>query len=376
MKLQRKNRLRAIAAGALAVSGALVLTACGSDDNSKESNGGGDSTKAAGPIKCEGKGDLLASGSSAQQNAMDLWVKNYSDECDGTKVNYKATGSGAGIQEFLQGKTAFAGSDSALKPEEVAASKKICKGGQGINLPMVGGPIAVGFNVSGVDKLTLDAETLSKIFDSKIKKWDDEAIKKLNPDANLPDLKIQAFHRSDDSGTTDNFTKYLKAASPAAWPHEPGKAWEGEGGQSADGSSGVSAQVKQVNGAISYFELSYAASSSLKTVALDTGADAPVEATVDNASKAIAEAKVVGEGKDLALKLAYDTKAPGAYPITLVTYEIACDKGNKADTAEATKSFLAYTASEGGQTSLKELGYAPLPAAIATKVRDTVSTLS
>ncbi|WKX71169.1 phosphate ABC transporter substrate-binding protein PstS [Streptomyces sp. XD-27] len=373
MKLQRKNRLRAIAAGTLAVSSALVLTACGSDDNSK-TNGG--ESQAAGNIKCEGKGNLLASGSSAQKNAMDLWIRNYTAACDSTKVNYKATGSGAGIQEFLQGKTAFAGSDSALKDEEVASSKKVCKDSQAINMPMLGGPIAVGFNVNGVDKLTLDAETLAKIFNSDIKNWNDEAIKKLNPDAKLPDLKIQAFHRSDESGTTDNFTKYLKAAAPSAWPHEPGKAWEGEGGQSADGSSGVSSQVKQVNGAISYFELSYATSGSLKTVDLKTGAAAPVQATTDNASKAIAEAKVVGKGKDLALELAYDTKAEGAYPITLVTYEIACEKGNSADTLEATKSFLTYLSSEDGQKVLKERGYAPLPAEIATKVRSTVTSLS
>ena len=371
VKLQRNNRLRAIAAGALALSGAFVLTACGSDNNT-----GGGGAASTGNIKCDGKGQLLASGSSAQKNAMDLWTKNYGAKCKDVKLNYKATGSGAGIQEWLQGKTAFAGSDSALKPEEVASSKKICKGGQGINLPMVGGPIAIGFNVPGVDKLTLDAETLGKIFNSDIKSWDDPAIKKLNPGVKLPSLKIQAFHRSDESGTTDNFTKYLKAAAPKAWPHEPGKAWEGKGGQSADGSSGVSSQVKQVSGAISYFELSYATANSIKTVDLDTGASQPVKATVENSSKAIAEAKPKGTGKDQALDLAYDTKAAGAYPITLVTYEIACDKGNKAGTLKAAKSFLNYAASKDGQSALKELGYAPLPDAIASKVRESISSLS
>ncbi|MFC0602707.1 phosphate ABC transporter substrate-binding protein PstS [Streptomyces palmae] len=374
MMLQRKNGLRAVAAGALVVSGLLALTACGSDDNSGSS--GGDASKQAGNIKCEGKGSLLASGSSAQKNAMDLWVRNYTAACGDTQVNYKATGSGAGIQEFLQGKTAFAGSDSALKPEEVTASKEVCTDSQAIDIPMVGGPIAVGFHVGDLDKLTLDAETLAKIFDSKITNWNDEAIKKLNPGAKLPDLKIQPFHRSDESGTTDNFTKYLKAAAPSAWPHEPGKAWEAKGGQAADGSAGVSSQVKQVNGAISYFELSYATSGSIPTVDLKTGAAAPVQATTENASKAISEAKIVGKGKDLALQLAYDTKAEGAYPITLVTYEIACEKGNKADTLQATKSFLTYLASEDGQSVLKERGYAALPPEIATKVRETVTALS
>ncbi|MBC2875030.1 MULTISPECIES: phosphate ABC transporter substrate-binding protein PstS [Streptomyces] len=376
MKLQRKNRLRAVAFGAIAVSGALVLTACGSDDNSDSGQGGNGTAKTASNVKCEGKGQLLASGSSAQKNAMDLWVKNFMSACKDIQINYKATGSGAGIQEFLQGKTAFAGSDSPLKPEEVAKSKDVVKGGQGINLPMVGGPIAIGYNLPGVDNLVLDADTLAKIFDGKIEKWNDEAIAKLNKDAKLPDTKIQAFHRSDESGTTDNFTKYLKAAAGNSWPYAPAKAWAPKGGQAADGSAGVSSQVKQVQGAISYFELSYATASSIKTVKLNTGASAPVEASPDNASKAIAEAKITGTGKDLALKLNYTTKAEGAYPLTLVTYEIVGDKGNKAETLPAAKSFLTYIASEDGQSVLKQLGYAPLPAEIAKKVRENVASLS
>ncbi|WP_274914098.1 phosphate ABC transporter substrate-binding protein PstS [Streptomyces sp. WZ-12] len=375
-QLQRKNRVRALAVGALAVSGALALSACGSDNTSGGSGGSGGSSAKAANIKCEGKGKLLASGSSAQKNAMDVWVQNYAGACQGTEINYQPTGSGAGITTFLQGQTAFAGSDSPLKPEEIAKSKSVCKGGQAIDLPMVGGPIAVGYNVPGVDSLVLDAPTLAKIFDSQISNWNDPAIKKLNPGAKLPDLKIQAFHRSDDSGTTDNFTKYLKGASGGAWKHEPGKKWEGSGGQAASGSAGVSSQVKQTSGAISYFELSYATAGKIPTVKINTGAKAPVEATVDNASKAIAAAKPAGQGNDLALKLDYTTKDEGAYPITLVTNEIVCDKGNKADTLPATKSFLTYISSKDGQDALKALGYAPLPAEIADKVSKTVATLS
>lgn len=373
--LQRTNRLRSLAAGALAVTGALVLTACGSDDNS-DSGSTDESSKAASNIKCEGKGNLLASGSSAQKNAMDVWVKNYQAACGDTQINYKPTGSGAGIQEFLQGKTAFAGSDSALEPAEVSESKKVCKSGQGVDLPLVGGPIAVTYNLAGVDDLILDADTLGKIFDSKITKWDDEAIKKLNPDTKLPSTKIQAFHRSDDSGTTDNFTKYLNTAAPQSWKHEPDKKWAAEGGQSADGSSGIATNVKQNDGAIGYVELSYATGSNIPTVKLDTGGDAPVEATTENASTAIAEAKVVGEGKDLALELDYKTKAAGAYPMVLVTYEIACDKGNNKETLDAAKSFLTYAASEDGQKALADIDYAPMPEEIITKVRETINGLA
>ncbi|MCD7445452.1 phosphate ABC transporter substrate-binding protein PstS [Streptomyces lincolnensis] len=374
MKLQRKNR-RALALGAIAVSGALALTACGSDDTSNGGGASGGATAAAGNIKCDdAKGQLLADGSSAQKNAIDAWVKQFTQAC-GVQINYKGSGSGAGITAFTNGQVAFAGSDSALKPEEVTASKKVCTGGQAIDLPMVGGPIAVGFNVSGVDKLTLDSATLAKIFDSKITNWNDPAIAKLNPGVKLPSLKIQPFHRSDESGTTDNFTKYLIATAKKDFPYEGGKAWQAKGGQSASGSSGVAQQVKETNGAIGYFELSYA-KDGIKPISLDTGASAPVEATVDNATKAIAEAEVVGTGKDLALKLNYNTKADGAYPMVLVTYEIACDKGNKADTLAATKAFLRYVASEDGQKILAENDYAPIPADIIAKVRTTIEGLS
>ncbi|MFF9567758.1 phosphate ABC transporter substrate-binding protein PstS [Streptomyces sp. NPDC014685] len=376
MKLQRKNRLRATALGALAVSGALVLTACGSDDNSG-STGDGGKTSAASNIKCDdAKGKLLASGSSAQKLAMDLWVKNYMAGCSGIEVNYKSSSSGEGIVAFNQGTVGFAGTDSALKPEEVAESKKMCKGGQGINLPMVGGPVAIGYNLEGVDSLTLDAPTLAKIFDNKIKKWNDPAIAKLNSGTKLPDKDIQAFHRSEDSGTTQNLGKYLGAAAPNEWKYEAEKKWPAPGGQSASNSSGVAAQVKQVDGAIGYFELSYATSQSISTVDIDTGGAAPVKATSENASKAIAAAKIKGTGKDLALELDYATKAEGAYPLVLVTYEVVCDKGNKPETLSTVKSFLNYTAGDEGQKLLSEAGYAPIPAEINAKVRETIASLS
>ncbi|WP_405585262.1 phosphate ABC transporter substrate-binding protein PstS [Streptomyces sp. NBC_01190] len=385
MKFQRKSGLRALTVGAVAITGALVLTACGSDDNNDSSatpSGSGQpsasaSASNASSISCE-KGQILASGSTAQQNAIDAWVKNYQQACAGATINYKGSSSGEGVVDFNQGTDAFAGSDSPLKPAEVASSKKVCASGEGISIPMVGGPIAVGYNLPGVDGLVLDAPTLAKIFNSKITTWNDPAIKALNPSATLPSTKIQTVHRQDESGTTDNFTKYLKGAAPSAWPYEHAKAWAGKGGQAAAKSAGVSALVKQTEGSIGYFELSYATASSIPTVKINTGAPAPVEASSANASTGIASAKIVGTGSDLSLDLSatYVTKEANAYPIDLVTYEIACDKGNKASTLPLAKSFLTYIASADGQSQLSTQGYAPLPDAIAAKVRSTISTLS
>lgn len=376
MKLQRMNR-RALTLGALAVSGALALTACGSDDTGN-TNGGGSSASASNTsaIKCDdAKGQIQASGSSAQKNAIDAWVTAFKAACKDVQINYNPTGSGAGVTTFIQGQTAFAGSDSPLKPEEATAAKKTCGGNAAVDLPMVGGPIAIGYNLDGVDNLVLDASTIAKIFDGKISKWDDEAIQKLNPDAKLPSTKIQAFHRSDESGTTDNFTKYLKAVAPSDWSYSGGKAWQAKGGQSAQGSAGLAQQVNQTPGAISYFELSYA-TGDIKAVALKTDAATPAKATVENATKAISSAKVVGTGSDLALEMNYKPTADGAYPLTLVTYEILCEKGNKADTLTATKAFLTYIASEDGQKQLTAAQYAPIPDEIITKVRSTISNLS
>ncbi|WP_327289561.1 phosphate ABC transporter substrate-binding protein PstS [Streptomyces sp. NBC_01198] len=386
MKLQRKSGLRALTVGAVAITGALVLSACGSDDNSDSSStpsnsASGSSSASSGTsasgISCA-TGKILSSGSTAQQNAVESWVKDYQQACSGSTINYKPSSSGEGIIDFNNGTDAFAGSDSPLKPEEVDKSKSVCTGGQGINIPMVGGPIAIGYNLPGVNNLVLNGSTLAKIFNGKITNWNDNAIKTLNPGVNLPSTKIQSVHRQDDSGTTDNLTKYFKGSAPADWPYEHAKAWAAKGGQAAPKSAGVAALVKQTEGSIGYFELSYATASSIPTVKINTGAAAPVEATTDNASAGIAQAKVVGTGSDLALDLgaAYTTKADNAYPIVLVTYEIACDKGNKADTLPLTKSFLTYVASEAGQAKLAAAGYAPLPTEIATKVRSTVSALS
>lgn len=357
------------------------LAACGSDDNSSLP---GAVDYAAAKVRCGPSGTLLASGSSAQANAMEVWVNTYQANCAGSQINYNATGSGAGVQEFLQGTTAFAGSDSLMSAAEVDESRSVCRhggqAGRAVHLPMTAGPIAVAYHVPGVDHLVLDAPTLARIFDSRITRWNDPAIAGLNPGIDLPDLTITPFHRSDSSGTTDNLTSYLHAAAPAAWPYEPDKTWRGRGGQAADGSSGLVGVVQQNEGAIGYFELSYAHQNDIPTARIDTGAARPVEATVANASTAIGEAAfadaAAGTGGDLALEPDYATRRAGAYPIVLVTYEILCDRGNDPDTLRLTRAFLRYAASGQGQRTLARIDYAPMPDRIIRPVRERVRDLS
>ena len=381
MKLQRNGRTKALAIGAVAVVSTLTLAACGSNNNNTASSGSstsassGSSTGASATAADCGSGQLLGAGSTAQQNAVTQWVKDFQAKCPSVTVNYQGTGSGAGLTSFEAGKVAFAGSDAAMKPADFTKTQAVCPGGQGIDLPMIGGPIAIAYNLPGVSNLVLDAPTLAKIFTGKITNWDDAAIKTLNPTATLPNLPIQTFHRVDSSGTTNNFTAYLNAADPTDFPYAATKVWPAKGGQSANGSAGLAAQVKAVKGSISYFELSYATAGNFSTVQIATGAPAPVAVSAANATTTIADAPVVGTGSDLSLKINYATKAPNAYPITLVTYEIVCDKGNKASTLPALKAFLNYTISTAGQQSVTSLGYVPLPAALQAKVQAEVNNL-
>ncbi|MEU8267640.1 phosphate ABC transporter substrate-binding protein PstS [Sphaerisporangium sp. NPDC049002] len=362
---------------AAAIAGVLSLAACGTDDNS----GGTDSASAPAPAGSAGSsglsGTINAAGSSAQANAIAEWKKSFQGANPGVSINYQPSGSGAGVQSFIQGTVAFAGSDSALKDDkgEPAQADARCKTGKAINLPMVIGPVAVVYNVPGVDSLQLSPQTIGDIFNSKITKWDDAAIKKDNPDAKLPSTPIQAFHRSDESGTSDNFTKFLKAT--AGWPYEPAKAFPAEAkGQGAKGSDGIAQAVKGAEGAISYVELSFAENSGLTKAKVANGSGEFVELTPESAAKTVEAAEVKGTGNDLKLSIDYATKTAGAYPIVLVTYEITCEKGLSAEDSKLVKSFLTYTASDEGQAALTGLGYAPLPATLVAKVRTAVEAIA
>ena len=120
-------------------------------------------------------------------------------------------------------------------------------GGPALNLPMVVGPIAVVYNLDGVDDLSSKPATLAKIFSGKITKWNDPAIKADNPSAtSCRRPTITTVHRADDSGTTDNFTKYLSGAAASDWTYDHGKAWKAPGGQAAKGSDGV-ASTREVD---------------------------------------------------------------------------------------------------------------------------------
>ena len=339
---------------------ALTLTACGSDNNAGTSAGGSE-TGSASAADCGGKNSITAEGSTAQQNAIALFNQVWSQKCQGKNLSYNPTGSGAGREQFVAKNVDFAGSDSAIKEAQAQQAAERCGGNPAWNLPLVFGPIAMAYNVEGVDGLVLNGDLLAKIFQGQITKWNDPAIAALNEGKTLPDTAITPIFRSDSSGTTDNFQKYLEAASGGAWTKGDGSEFQGGAGEGAQKSAGVAQAVQATPGAIGYVEKGFADQAGLPYAKIDNGSGA-VELTDESAGKAIDAAKFAAEGNDLTLDLAslYGTQEAGAYPLVLATYEIVCSNGYDAETAAAVKSFLTVAANDG-QQGLSSAGYVPLP---------------
>ncbi|HZJ04481.1 MAG TPA: phosphate ABC transporter substrate-binding protein PstS [Nocardioidaceae bacterium] len=375
MKTQSRQRFASITGVALV--GVLALSGCGSDNNPAAPAAGNGAVNAA---DCP-TGTLNGEGSSAQKNAIEQAISDFQATCSDATINYNPTGSGAGIKQFIAGQVNFAGSDSALKDEakpgstsiEQADADKTC-GSPAWNLPMVTGPIAVGYNVKGVDKLILTPAVTAKIFSGAITTWNDAAIAAINPGATLPAEAIKVFFRSDESGTTENFTKYLHAAAAADWAADPAKKWSGKG-EGKEKSAGVANAVKSTEGGITYAEWSYAKDNKLGIAQIDNGAG-PVELTGEAVGKAVAVATQAGSGNNIKLQLDYATKEAGAYPILLVTYEIVCSKAKDPAKATLVKEFLNSFAAADEQKKLQDIGYAPLPSAVQTKVTSAIGALS
>ena len=372
------------AAVSILAAGALLLSACGSDENKTSSgattSGGGTAGDSAAKVNCSGQKALKASGSSAQANAITRFVTAYESACPGFTLNYTSSGSGAGVSEFVGGQTDFGGTDSPLNAEkgEVDKAKARCGGADAWNLPTVFGPIAVTYNLPGVDSVALDGPTLAKIFNGAVTTWNAPEITALNSGKTLPGDKINVVFRSDESGTTDNFQKYLDAASDGAWGKGSGKTFNGGVGEGAKGNEGTSAAIKSTAGSITYNEWSYATKQGLQIAGVITSAGPdPVKLTAESAGKSIDAVQIKGQGNDLVLDTSsfYKPTAAGAYPIILGTYNVVCSKYPQSDVAPAVKAFLTVATTDG-QKGLEEAGYIPIPDSFKSKLTTAINAIS
>jgi phosphate transport system substrate-binding protein len=368
--VKRTTFRRAVAPTAAALALGLSLSACGAG-NEKTS-----STSSSASSGTKVSGTLNGAGSSAQEAAQGAWTAGFQQANSGATVNYDPSGSGAGVEQFLAGAVNFAGSDAYLDDAQLASSKKVCGGATAIEAPDYISPIALVYNLSGVDKLQLSPDTAAQIFAGKITKWNDPAIKKDNPSASLPSESITAVHRSDDSGTTKNFTDYLHQTAGSTWTAEAAETWPFKSGEGANGTSGVIEAVKNGKGAIGYADASQAGD--LGTASIKVG-NAYVAPTAAAAAKAADVSKRVPgrAANDIALQIDRTTTEAGAYPLVLASYAIACPTYKDKKTADLVKGYLSYVVSSDGQAAAgKTAGSAPLSSSLSGDASDAVSKIA
>ncbi len=368
---------------ALGLSAALLLSACAANEQdpapADQDTVAETAAEATGEETTEASADLSGTlsgiGASSQAVAQETWIVGFQTANPGVTVNYSPEGSGAGREAFIGGGADYAGSDRAFTLEEIEGNSfgQCAADATPINLPVYISPIAVVFNLEGVDALNLDPATLAGIFKGDITNWNDPAIAALNEGAELPDLAITAVHRSDTSGTTENFTDYLATVAPDVWDAEADGDWPYPGGEAAGQTQGVVAAVSGGVGTIGYVDASQAGEFSVVSIGQDGNFNPP---TTEAAAR-IVENSPVEEGRaesDMAIQL--DREADG-YPIVLVSYLIACQDYEDDATAELVKAYLSYVVSEEGQQATAErAGSAPLSAGLTETVQSAIDSIS
>ncbi|MBY9074946.1 phosphate ABC transporter substrate-binding protein PstS [Nocardioides sp. WL0053] len=368
--MTRTSFRRAAAPGIAVLTLGLGLTGCAAGNEEA-------STNSAATVE-GASGTLNGAGASSQEAAMAAWQAGFQTANPEVTVNYDPVGSGGGREQFIAGGVEFAGSDSYLDDEEgeLSGAKKRCLNEDPIEVPNYVSPIAVVYNLEGVDNLQLSAPVIAEIFDGKITKWNDPKIAAENPDADLPAETITPVHRADDSGTTDNFTDYLSQAGEGAWPHEPEGLWPTKGGEAASGTSGLVAAVKNGTGTIGYADASQAGDLGVASVKVG---EEYVQPTPEAAAKVLEVSPPV-EGRaevDMAFELDRKTTEAGAYPVVLTSYLIACQTYESKDEADLVKGFLTYVVGDEGQQAAAETaGSAPLPASLQEKALGIVEKIS
>src|SRR5947207_1641447 len=328
---------------------------------------GGAIASAVGAPAQGGSATLNGSGSTFQQPYDEQVIGAFKQKDSNVTINYSGGGSGKGRQDFSDQVVDFAGTDAPYS----AADAANVKGGTFFYFPTVAGPITVSYNLSGVKKLQLSADTLAKIFQGDIKTWDDAAIKADNPGVKLPSTAITVAHRADSSGTTQNFTGFLAAAAPTVWTLGTGSTvtWPSDQ-QAGQGNPGVGQIVKTTDGAIGYVDCSDAKALKLKFASVKNQDGKFVAPTVKATTAAVGTAQVNQDLTYNPLNAAGKTAYPIASPTWILVYQ------NYSDSAKtkAIKNFLNYIYGNG-QKIASQVDYAPLPKSLLDKAKAQVKQI-
>ncbi len=352
----QRVRIQKTATAGVALAAVAVLAACSSSGGGKTTSSGSSSSPSASASAAKLSGTLNGSGSTFQTTYQQAAIQAFKATQSGLTVNYGGGGSGKGRTDLASGVVNYAGSDSTIPAKEASNFK----GKTILYFPVVIGPIAVAYNLSGVTGLKLDGPTIAKIFQAQIKTWNDPAIKALNPSAKLPSTAITIARRSDSSGTTANFSDFLVKSAPGVWKLGTSStiSWPANS-RGGTGNGGVDSIVKSTPGAIGYVDFSDAKASNLSTASIKNQSGAYIAPSTTAASAAAGQATVK---PDLTFSAIW---APGAtsYPVTYQSWDLVNAAQSSSTTTANLKGYLGYLLG-AGQKLLPELNYAPLPANI------------
>lgn len=376
--MSRARWLVVIAAAAIL---ALGVAACGGGSDSSSSSGASTESESegGGAPAAEVSGEVAGAGSTAQQAAQEAWIAEFENANGGATISYDPVGSGGGREQFISGGVAFGASDTPLSEDEGELGKAIkrCAPGELVEVPDYISPIAIVYNLPEVEGLQLSPETLAKIFNQEITEWSDPAIAKDNPEAQLPDTRIVPVNRSDESGTTENFTDYLSQVAPKAWTHEVSGEWPVKGGEAANGTSGVIEAVTAGEGTIGYADASQAGELGIAKIKVGQEWAEPSPEAAAKVLELSPEDKEAEKGKYVyAFKIDRTTTEPGTYPIILVSSLIGCTKYKSAEEGALVKAYFEYAVSpEGQELAGEQAGSAPLSPALTKKVMPGVEAI-
>jgi len=292
------------------------------------------------------------------------WAGQYKAS-HGVLINYQAIGSGGGISEFTQSVVNFGATDAPMSSGEQAAAQAGV-GSTVLHIPMIIGAVAIIYNEPGLSNLKLDGPTLAGIYLGNIKKWNDPAIKKLNPGVKLPSDPIQPVQRSDSSGTSYVFTSYLSTISPT-WASQVGtsKSPSWPTGTGATGSSGVAAAVQQTKGSIGYVEFGYASQGHIPFASLKNASGQFVAPSPASTNAASAAATYPTDITHLTFSL-NNSSASGAYPLVTPTYILVAQTQKDSALGKKLVAWLEWDLASAQQAQVTKLGYAPLPAKLVS----------
>jgi len=359
-------RLRYARAATALVALSLGAAACSSNSSSSSSSSGSIAASNTAPAP-KVSGTLNGSGSTFQASFDQAVIEGFKKDQPGVAVTYSGGGSGKGKTDLQGGVDQFAGTDSLVKD----ADKSKYTNGL-LYWPIVAAPITMSYNLSGVDKLILDAPTIAGIFQEQIKTWNDPAIGALNPGIKLPNTKITPVHRSDASGTNNNFSNYLKKAAPDAFTLTAGDTTNWPADEVAgNGNPGVASGIKQTSGAIGYVDFSDAKASGLVFASIKNKSGAVVAPSLDGTSAALSTATL---SPDLTYS-PLNADGATAYPIATPTWIITAQKYSDANTLAALKAFLTYIYGPG-QGLASGVDFAKLPDSFVQQAKAQLIVLS